>query len=633
MSWMEKYRDKISTAENAVKKIKRGDYVFIGSGCACPQLLIEQMINYSDYLGDVKILHILTLGNAPYVEEKFTNVFRHNAFFIGANVREAIAKGRADYTPVHLSEIPLLLEKDLIHVDIALIQVSPPDLHGFCSYGISVDIVKTAAEKAGFVIAEVNPRMPRTLGDSFIHVNDIDCLVESSNPLPEMPVDKPDEVAMKIAKNVATLVEDNSTIQLGFGRIPNAIASALQEKHNLGVHTELFTDSIINLIESGVITGSEKKLHKGKVVASFCMGTQRLYELVNDNPLFEFHPAKYVNNPFIIGENERMVAINSALQIDLTGQVCADSLGYEFFSGIGGHTDFIRGATRSVRGKPIIALPSTTQDGSSSRIVPHLDEGAGVAVTRADIHYVATEFGIANLHGRSIRERAMALISLAHPKFREMLLNEAKEHYYVYQDQMVLPAGGAVYPLELETEYYTKDREKVFFRPVKAADEDLFQDFFYSLSDKTVYFRFFSHLKYMPHNFLQRFLNVDYYDRIAILGLKKKAGGEGEEMLAVGRYTREEGASFADVAFAIRDDYQGKGIGSFLLQYLIHIAKMHRIEGFTADVLPDNSNMMAVFQKSGHKLTVKNDYGSYHISFKFDTQSQQDPWEIQSQLI
>lgn len=633
MNWREKIEDKITTAEKAIKHINRGDHVFIGSGCAIPQLLIQEMIAYADYLGDVKILHILSLGSAPYVDARFTNIFRHNAFFIGPNVREAISKGNADYTPLHLSEIPRLIERDIIHIDVALIQVSTPDEHGFCSYGVSVDIVKTAAEKADLVIAEINPYMPRTLGDSFIHINDIDYLVENSRPLIEMPIEEPDEVAEEIAKNVATLIEDGSTIQLGFGRIPNAIAKALKGKHNLGVHTELFTDSIIDLVTSGVITGSEKNVHKGKIVVSFCLGSQKLYDLVNNNPLFEFHPSKYTNDPFSIGQNKKMMAINSALQIDLTGQVCADSLGYEFYSGIGGHTDFIRGAARSAGGKPIIALPATSRDGLLSRIVPHLDEGAGVTVTRADVHYIVTEFGIANLHGRSIRERAMALISIAHPKFREMLLAEAKEHHYVYQDQIILPAGGAIYPIGLETEYYIKDREKLFFRAVRADDENLFQDFFYSLSDKTVYFRFFSHLKYMPHNFLQKFLNVDYNNSIAIVGLKKKGNGEGEEMVAVGRYIREKDTNMGEVAFAIRDDYQGKGIGSFLLQYLVNIAKMHGMEGFTADVLPENSNMLAVFQKSGYKLNVINDYGTYHVSFKFETFKQQDPWEVQNQLI
>jgi acyl-CoA hydrolase len=472
MTYKEQYADKLKTAGEALRAIKRGDHIFIGSGAAYPQLLIEEMIRQSDSFVDTRIVHLLTIGPAPYVESRFRHRFRHNAFFIGANVRQAVAEGQADYTPIFLSEIPALFKRRRFHLDVALIQVTPPDRHGFCSFGVSVDIVKPAAESADVVIAEVNPRMPWTLGDSFIHVDRIDALVEHEAPLPEFRYPAPDEVARRIAENVCELIEDGATLQLGIGAIPAAVLDHLasaRDKKDLGIHTEMLTDRVVDAIEAGVITNARKTLHPGKAVCSFCLGTQRLYDFVDHNPFFEFRPSDYVNDPFIIAQHERMVAINAALEVDLTGQVCSDSLGYLFYSGIGGQVDFIRGAARSKGGKPIIVLPSTTADGEKSRIVSHLSEGAGVVTTRGDVHYVVTEYGVADLHGRNIRERALALIHIAHPKFREELLSEAKLRHYVFVDQ--LPPLG-VYPKELET-YATFDGVEIFFRPIKPTDEPL----------------------------------------------------------------------------------------------------------------------------------------------------------------
>ena len=421
MSWMDSYRNKLMSAREAMRCVESHMRVYIQPGCAEPETLVGALIERAPSVRDVEIVHMLTMGRADYIAPEMAGHFRHNAMFIGANVREAVNDGRADYTPIFLGEIESLFESGEMPIDVALIQVSPPDPHGFCSFGVGVDVTLTAAKKARFVVAQVNSHMPRTYGDSFIHVGDIDALVESSRPLCEMPKHEITDLHLAIARNVATLIEDGSTLQTGIGGIPDAVLLYLKDRKDLGVHTELLSDNIIPLIEDGVVNGRRKTLHPRKVILGFALGTKKLFDFVDDNPIFEFHPTSYTNNPILIAQNDRMVAINSALQIDITGQVCADSIGTYFYSGIGGQVDFIRGATRSKGGKPIIALPATAKQGTLSRIVPTLDPGAGVVTSRGAVHYVVTEFGIAYLHGRSIRQRAEALIQIAHPDFRKEL--------------------------------------------------------------------------------------------------------------------------------------------------------------------------------------------------------------------
>jgi 4-hydroxybutyrate CoA-transferase len=421
MGWMDSYRTRVMSAHEALRCIESHMRVYIQPGCAEPEALVEALIERGPFVRDVEIVHLLTLGRADYIAPEMAGHFRHNAMFIGENVREAVNHGRADYTPIFLSEIESLFESGEMPIDVALIQVSPPDSHGFCSFGVGVDTTLTAAKKARFVIAQVNHHMPRTYGDSFIHVSDVDAIVESSRPLCELPPHEITDLHLAIARNVATLIEDGSTIQTGIGGIPDAVLLYLKDRKDLGVHTELLSDGIIPLIEEGVVNGRRKTLHPRKVVLAFALGSRKLFDFVHDNPIFEFHPNAYTNNPILIAQNERMVAINSALQIDITGQICADSIGTYFYSGIGGQVDFIRGATRSKGGKPIIALPATAKNGTLSRIVPTLDPGAGVVTSRGAVHYVVTEFGVAYLHGRSIRQRAEALIQIAHPDFRNQL--------------------------------------------------------------------------------------------------------------------------------------------------------------------------------------------------------------------
>ncbi len=427
-SLLDKYVSRRTTAAEAVACIRSGDSVFIHPGCAVPGQLVQALVARAGELRDVKIIHILTKGMADYVRPEMVDSFRHVALFSGSNVREAINEGRADIVPVFLGEVEALFSSGALPVDVALIHVSPPDEHGFCSFGVGVDTTKTAAECARTVIAQVNPRMPRALGDSFIHLNKIHHIVEVADCLLEFPMGEVSDIAMRIGGHIGGLIEDGATLQLGIGEIPDAVLRYLSDKKHLGVHSEMVSDGVIDLVESGVITNEKKTLHPGKILAGFVLGTRRLFDFIHNNPIFEFHPSHYVNDPFIISQNERQVSINSAIEIDLTGQVCADSIGYYFYSGIGGQVDFVRGAARSKGGKPIIALRSTARDDTVSRIAPHLQEGAGVVTSRGDVHYVVTEYGVAYLHGKSVRERCRALIEIAHPKFREMLERHAREH-------------------------------------------------------------------------------------------------------------------------------------------------------------------------------------------------------------
>jgi 4-hydroxybutyrate CoA-transferase len=428
------YKQKVVSADEAVKVIKSGDEIIVQPGCAVPLDLINAMVRRKDELEDVTIYHILTVGDLPYTHPGMEKHFKHKAFFIGANSRKAVNEGRAEFIPIFLYEVTLLFKKGIIVPDIALIHVSLPDEHGFCSYGVDVGNIKTPAENAKCIIAQVNPNMPRTLGDSFIHIHKINYIVESDRPILELPQLDPNSSAEmmkvydKIAQNIAELIEDGSTLQMGIGAIPDGVLKYLKSKKDLGIHTEMFSDGIIDLVESGIINGEKKTLHPGKIIAGFVLGTKKTFNFIDNNPIIEFHRQEYVNNPFVISQNNKMVAINSAIEIDLTGQVCSDSIGTKLYSGIGGQVDFIRGAAHSEGGKPIIAVSSTTKDGKFSRIVPMLRQGAGVVTSRGDVHYVVTEYGTVQLFGKSLKERAKSLINIAHPKFREELTEYAKKN-------------------------------------------------------------------------------------------------------------------------------------------------------------------------------------------------------------
>ena len=431
MSWREEYRARCITPAEALEAVTSGGRVWIQSGCGTPSTLVQALVARAPELRDVEVVHMMTLGSADYTKPEYAGVFRHRGMFLGANVREAVAAGRADYTPIFLSEIEGLFTSGALPLDVCLMQVSPPDEHGYVSLGTTVDCTLTATRCASTVIAEVNERMPRTHGDTFIHVSRISAFVETSRPLLELPSEPFTDLHLRVARNVASLIPDGATLQTGIGGIPDAVLTCLGDKRDLGIHTEMFSDGVIELIESGVINGERKSLHRGKAVAAFVLGTKRLFDFLDDNPSLEFRPICYTNDPFVVAQNERMVAINSALQVDLTGQVCADSIGTRPYSGFGGQMDFIRGASRSKGGVPIIALPSTAKKGTVSRIVPVLEPGGGVVTSRGDVHYVVTEHGIAYLHGKTLRERAAALIAIADPRFQGELEDFALRAHYL----------------------------------------------------------------------------------------------------------------------------------------------------------------------------------------------------------
>ena len=615
-NWQEEYQDMVVTAQEAVTHVQPGNRVFIGTGCAQPESLVQALVDRSSSLVDTEILHLLTFGEAPYTDVDLTQHFSVNSFFIASNVRDIIQKGLGDYTPIFLSDIPRLLSSGQLPLDVALIHVTPPDEHGMCSLGVAVDIVKSAAENARIVIAQVNPNMPRTLGNSMLHVHDVDFLVPVDTSIIEVPTPEPHAAIREIGANVASLVEDGATIEVGIGDIPQSVLEFLHDKKDLGIHTEMFTDAIIELIEEGVITGDMKTHDRGKVVATFAVGTRKLYDYIDNNPMFSFNPTEYVNDPFIIAQQDKMVAINVALEIDLTGQVCADSLGTRFYSGIGGQLDFNRGAARSRGGKAIIALPSTAKKGVISRIVTHLSMGAGVVTTRGDVHYVVTEYGVAYLHGKSVQERALALISIAHPDFREQLLKDAIEAKYVRAELADFSNKIVVGPKDIGTTCLLDDGTQLHIRAVHPTDESRIRELFYAISQESLYTRFMSRLKWVPRKQLQEFVYIDHRTEVSIVATIPEA--DGEEIIAIGGYYLEPRTNRAEVAFLVHDQWQSRSIGSFLLKHLVSIARRNGISGFTAEVLVENKAMQAVFQNSALKLRSELHEGVYTYELLFD---------------
>ena len=612
LSNLKKFNIKQETLENTIKKfIDPGDRIFIDSGCSEPINLTQKLIELGPIFPDIEILHFLSLSDLDYYKTAggIEDLFRHNALFIGESLRKAIKLGMADYTPMLLSEIPKLFKSGQMHVDTCLIQVSPPDKYGFCSYGINVDIVKSIAEASDNVIAEINPKMPRTLGDSFIHMDDIDAFVISDHDLIEFSYEPPDEIANRIGTYVNTLIEDESTIQMGIGQVPNACIEKLEGKKDLGVHSEVFSDGIVDLVEKGVVTCKKKTIHKDKIIASFVMGSRKLYDFVDDNPMVEFHPSEYTNDPFIISQNKKQVAINAALSVDLTGQVNADSIGYEFFSGIGGQVDFVRGAARAIYGKPIMVLPSTAtlKDGTLvSRIVPFLQPGSGVVITRGDVHYVVTEWGIAYLYGKSIRERVLQMINIAHPDFRDELLEHAKKWNYVYSDQKLpksVDGRISIYPENYETRFTIKNGKTITVRPIKPTDERLIQDLYYSLDEEHRYYRFFSPVKEFRHKKVQYYYDIDYTTNMVLVG--EYSDDSKKQIVALGAFFKTHRPDVGELAFTVHKDWRGNGITRFLMEYLIIIARELKYKSFAGSILLENEVMLHIITKANHPLTYK----------------------------
>jgi acyl-CoA hydrolase/GNAT superfamily N-acetyltransferase len=603
-------------AEEAVGMIPSGRRIFLGSGAAAPLKLLRALARPDVGPDDAETVGILTLGDHPLAAPELKDRFRHNALFIGPNMREAVSDGRADYTPIHLHEIPDLFRPGgNLPLDVALVAVSPPDQAGFVSLGVSVDVVRAAVDHAQMVIAEVNPNMPRTHGDSFVPVERIDAFVLSDEPVPELDSPPPGPVEKRIGRFVADLVEDGDTLQLGIGKIPDAVLAALADKKDLGVHTEMLSDGVAALAAKGVVNGRRKTLHKRKIVASFAMGSRKLYDFIHDNPECEFRGCDYVNDPVVIARNRRLVAVNSALQVDLTGQVCSDSQGTRFYSGVGGQVDFIRGAAMCKGGKPIIAMPSTAKGATVSRIVPTLAEGAGVVTSRADVHYVITEYGVAYLHGRTVRERALELIHVAHPKFRAELLEAIQDRAYLYKDQPRTPLL-AEYPVARESKMTLRDDTVLRMRPLRPTDEELLRDMFRRCSEETVHRRFLSAVRSIGHADLRDFLDIDYKNRYAH-AVMHGPPGQGQ-MIGLAQYSFDPETGMADVAFTVEDAWQHRGIGTALLQELLKVARENIVGGVTANVQVENSPMLKVFHRCGFPVETKLDEGQYTLKIRFE---------------
>ena len=616
--WRTRFRKRKRSGVEVLRKVLcDGNRLYVGSGCAEPQHLVRSLIEILPGYRDIEIIQSHSMGAFPEDWKRFEENARLKTFFVGPKSRRAVNEGLADYIPIYFSSIPTLFKQEpLWKIDIAMVQVSPPDEHGFSSMGIAAGMDKSAVESARAVIAQINPRMPRTLGDSFLDLSRIQYSVEYDEPLLEIIFRGPSAVAERVAKYISALIEDGSTIQTGIGVIANLVLRNLDTKKDLGIHTEVLTDAHLHLIRSGAVNGLKKTLNPGKIVACFCMGSRDLYDFVNNNPQVEIYPTEYVHNRKIVSRLDRMVAINSALEIDLSGQICADSIGHKVYSGIGGYVDFMHGASMANGGKTIIVLPSTTPDGRRSRIVSHLTAGAGVVCPRSTVRHVATEFGIAYLHGKSIRERALALINIAHPRFREQLLAEAKSIHYVYEDQILPPIYEPLYPGQWETFQVFPPNETVFFRPIKPSDERAVQELFYSLPSEDIYLRFLSAMKAFPHRNIQAVCNIDYEHVMAIVAVTGEIGAE--KIVGIGRYILDQKLNSAEVDFAVASAWQGRGIGSFLLHYLCIIAKAKGISGFFAHVLGANRPMLSVFNKVGYALHSVIDDGIYEISFRFD---------------
>ncbi|TPV54326.1 GNAT family N-acetyltransferase [Aestuariibacter sp. GS-14] len=602
--------------------IKSGCRVFVGGNAGVPYALIDDLIANSKAFTDIELVHMLALGDNRWAKEEYRQLFKVNTFFIhGDEVRRAVDEGRADYTPVFLSEMSSLFSDGTLPLDAALVMVSPPDEFGYCSLGVSVDICMSAARHANKVIAQINPQMPRTAGHSYLHISEFSAVIEADQPLQTIEAPPIDSVTERIGQYVAMLVEDGATLQFGVGKIPSATLKYLERHKDLGIHSEMLSDSIMEVIAAGAISNRKKTFHPGKIVTSFCMGSQKLYDFVNNNPHIEFYPSSYVNKPTNIAKNDNMIAINSALEVDLTGQVVADSLGFDFYSGIGGQVDFVSGASMSKGGKPIIALPSTAKNETVSRIVPHIAEGSGVVTSRGNVHYIVTEYGIASLRGKSIRERALELIRVAHPKFRAKLLAEVRQNYWVphYQQKYPtdIPELGAI-----QLHKMVVNGETFYLRPLNPADERRLQEFFYSHTKETLRLRYNYDPKQMSREKSCNLVSVDQSSDAALCIVRQE--GSRITIHAVGRFYYNEHDNTCEAAFVTRETQQGKGMASKLLTTLIDIAQKRKINKMLAFCRADNKPMIAIFEHHGFKRLFSGDPSEVELALPLQDANQEE---------
>jgi acyl-CoA hydrolase/ribosomal protein S18 acetylase RimI-like enzyme len=613
--------EKSMSADKALSRIKNGSRVFLGTGFGEPRHLIRSLAQ-NKKLHDIMIYQMLSSTLAEFVDDpSFLRRFSIKLFFINNVMRKAAFEGKIDYIPSYLSQLTGLFYSRRIGLDVSLIQVAPPDRFGYCSLGISVALSRAAIDNSKLVIAQVNPRMPRTWGDTFVHVDEIDCMVAFEEPLlADKPCEQDPETAeinARIGHYVSQLVDDGATLQIGLGNVPYSILQYLENKKNLGVHTQMITDAFIPLMEKKVINNKKKTLLPGKAVASLCMGSEALYRYVDDNPLFYFSSSKFVNDPSVIAQNDNLISISSALEVDLTGQVCMDSVGDLFYSGTGDQVDFLRGSAMSKGGFSIIALPSTARGGTVSRIAPHLSKGAGVATTRGDVNFVVTEYGIAELQGKSIYQRVMELAQVAHPDFREDLIRQAKKRHYIFADQLPPSREDLLFLESYKSILKLKNGKTIELRPLVPSDEFSYRNFFYSLRQETIFHRFFYNIKLFPHETIQKhWAGVDYRKNMSLIGLTRTRGHK--EIMAIGSYAMDEDDTRAEVAFVVREDFQSLGIASYLMDALQKIARENGYKGFTATVLKTNASMLRIFKKKFPSAKMSSSIDGFEIIADFD---------------
>jgi acyl-CoA hydrolase/GNAT superfamily N-acetyltransferase len=606
---LQPHAHKVCTAAQAVAHVRPGDHVFVGTACATPRALVAALESVDYGPADVELLHFFTDHAVPHdMQGRPTTRFRHRSFFVGADMRAAVRQGLADYVPMSIARVPELMALGRIAVDVAFIQVSLPDNFGYVNLGVSVDIVPAAVARARLVIAEVNPHMPRSLGDSVLHVDQLHHLVPVDTPVIEYVHEPTDSPAMEqIARYIGGIIDDGSTLQIGLGRVTNEALKYLTDRQDLGIHSDVITDALVPLLEKGILTGACKTQRPRKIVTSFAMGTRRLYDLIDRNPLFVFLPIEAVCNPVTIAAQHKMVSVTQAFAVDLTGQVCADQFEGQFYSGLAAQGEFLRGASRSPGGKPIICLTSTDDAGAASRIRATLLPGEGVTVARSDVHYVITEFGIAYLFGKSIRERAVALIEIAHPKFRAELFAQARALGYVGPEQTL--KNMRAYAVEAEKTVVLKDGRQVLLRPAASGDAAGVRDLFHGLSDRDVYTRFFRKVRGLSDRDVQRLCNLNFENEVAFVACEGPR--ENAQVVAHACYFVDPSTNLAETAFMVHPAWQGSGLGSALQRHMAGHAQQRGVRGFVAEILSSNENMIRLARASagvvpgGPKVTVE----------------------------